>query len=424
MMVWYKFFTYLVYPFIPIYLYFRKFKKKESLASINEKQSKINIKRDKGFLVWMHMASVGETMSVLPLIDIFINDKKIDKILLTTVTLSSEKIIKKKFNKNQKVVHQFLPLDVPIIVKKFLTHWHPSISIFIDSEIWPNIISQIKLKKIPLLLINARITKKTFNRWVLLKKFSKNIFEKFDLCLASNKESEIYLNTLGAKNIKNYGNLKFSNIKDIINDNNQNFKSSFIDQIKNRKIWCASSTHLSEEVLCAEAHKKIKKSYNNVLTIIIPRHINRVDDIYKKLSNLNLKVAIFSKLEKVNTDLDIILINSYGEALKFYKISKCVFLGKSLIGSLAKDSGQNPIEPARVGCKILHGPNISNFIEIYKYLHTLGVTKQILSSEDIGVAVINEFEENIKKNDTIVKKIENYGQSILNNVTKEIEKYI
>ena len=424
MMVWYKFITYLVYPFIPLYLQLRKLKKKENLTSINEKQSIINIKRDKGFLVWIHMASVGETMSVLPLIDFLINNKKVDKILLTTITLSSEKIIKKKFNKNQKVIHQFLPLDVPVIIKKFLKHWHPNVSIFIDSEIWPNIISQIKLEKIPLLLVNARITKKTFNRWMFLRKFSKNIFEKFDLCLASSKESEIYLNTLGAQNIKYYGNLKFSNIKDLINENNKNFESSFVDQIKNRNIWCASSTHSSEEIICAEAHKKIKESYNNVLTIIIPRHINRVNSIYKKLSSLNLKVSVFSKLEKVNNDLDLILIDSYGEALKFYKISKCVLLGKSLISSLSKDSGQNPIEPARVGCKILHGPHISNFVEIYKYLNTLGVTKQILNAEEIGIEVINEFQKNIKKNDTISNKIENYGQSILNNITKEIEKYI
>ena len=130
MMVWYKFITYLVYPFIPLYLQLRKLKKKENLTSINEKQSIINIKRDKGFLVWIHMASVGETMSVLPLIDFLINNKKVDKILLTTITLSSEKIIKKKFNKNQKVIHQFLPLDVPVIIKKFLKHWHPNVSIF------------------------------------------------------------------------------------------------------------------------------------------------------------------------------------------------------------------------------------------------------------------------------------------------------
>ena len=417
----YKFFTYLFYPFAPIYLLIRKLRNKEDSNRYKERLSKINTPRSGGILIWFHVASVGEAMSILPLIENFIQDQKINKILITSITLSSGKILEKRFNQNAKVVHQFLPLDIPILTNKFLNHWKPNLSIFIDSEIWPNLILQISKKKIPLLLVNARITKKTFIRWKLLTNFAKKIFGKFDLCIASNKESENYLSVLGAKNIKNVGNLKFSNIK---NNSNNKLDSFLLDKIKNRKIWCAASTHPNEEIICAKSHLLIKKNYNNILTIIIPRHIDRVKKITKELSKLNLKVSLYSQADQINISTDILLVDSYGEVSKFFNISKYVFLGKSLIKSLLMDSGQNPIEAARLGCKIFHGPNVSNFVEIYEYLKTLGITKEVKNYEELSQSIVEEFKEDKAKDDMIASKIENYGQNILNNVIVELKKYI
>ena len=421
MYFWYRFFTYLFYPFAPIYLYFRKIKKKEDSISYKEKLSRIETAREEGFLIWFHVASVGEAMSILPLIESCIEEKKIDKILLTSITLSSGNVLKKRFSQNVKVFHQFLPLDISVWTNKFLDHWKPNLSIFIDSEIWPNLISQISKKKIPLLLINARITKKSFDRWKLIISFAKKIFEKFDLCIASNKESESFLKILGAKNIKNYGNLKFSKIKTELNNK---LDSDFLIKIENRKIWCGASTHPTEEILCAKSHLKIKEKYKNILTIIIPRHIDRIKTIYEELSKLNLKIVLSSNLSQVDAKTDVILVDSYGESLKFYNISKYVFLGKSLATSLRKDSGQNPIEPARLGCKVFHGPYVSNFVEIYKYLNKLGVTKEINSSDELSLSLVEEFRDDKPKKLEISAKIENYGQNILNNVTMEIKKYI
>ena len=421
MYFWYKLLTYLFYPFAPIYLYFRKLRKKEDSKRYKEKLSKINTTRGNGFLIWFHVASVGEAMSILPLIENCIEEKKIDKILLTSITLSSGKILEKRYRQNTKVIHQYLPLDIPVLTKIFLEHWSPNLSIFIDSEIWPNLILQISEKKIPLLLVNARITKKSFKRWKLIISFAKKIFEKFDLCIVSNKESENFLKILGVKNIKNYGNLKFSKIK---TDLNNKLDSFLLSKIKNRKIWCAASTHPTEEIICAKSHLKIKKNYNNILTIIIPRHIDRAKKISVELSNLNLKVAFYSKLDQMNENTDILIIDSYGESLKFYNISKCVFVGKSLANNLITNSGQNPIEPARLGCKIFHGPNISNFIEIYEYLKTLGVTKEVKNSDELSRSLVEEFNEDKAKNDEIATKIQNYGQNIFNNVIIELKKYI
>ena len=421
MYFWYRLFTYLFYPFAPLYLYFRKIKKKEDSISYKEKLSRIKIVRGEGCLIWFHVASVGEAMSILPLIESCIEEKKIDKILLTSITLSSGKILKKRFSQNVKVIHQFLPLDVSVWTNKFLNHWKPNLSIFIDSEIWPNLISQISKKKIPLLLINARITKKSFDRWKLIINFAKKIFGKFDLCIVSNKESEDFLKILGAKNIKNYGNLKFSKIKTELNNK---LDSNFLNKIQNRKIWCGASTHPSEEIICAKSHLKIKEKYKNILTIIIPRHIDRVKTIYEELSKLDLKIVVSSNLSQVDAKTDIILVDSYGESLKFYNISKHVFLGKSLATALTKDSGQNPIEPARLGCKIFHGPYVSNFAEIYKYLNELGISREVNNSNELSLSLVEEFKDNKPKNPGIAAKIETHGQNILNNITTEIKKYI
>ncbi len=421
MYFWYKFFTYLFYPIAPIYLFIRRIKKKEDPIRYKEKLSKITKSREEGFLVWFHVASVGEAMSILPLVEYFLEEKKIKKILLTSITLSSGRILEKRYQLNDKITHQFLPLDIPIFTKKFLEHWKPNLSIFIDSEIWPNLISLINKKKIPLILVNGRITEKSFKRWKLVKNFAKKIFSKFDLCITSSKESESFLKELGAKNVKNHGNLKFSQLKKSLNIE---LNTSFLEKIINRKIWCATSTHPSEEFLCAKAHLKIKENYKNILTIIIPRHINRTEKIKSELSNLNLKIALYSKPNEIKSDTDILIIDSYGETLKFFNITKYVFVGKSLVKNLIKNSGQNPIEPARLGCRILHGPNITNFNEIYSYLKELKVAKVVNNSEELSQSLVDEFKEDKVKSNEITNKIKSYGQNIFDNVTLELKKYI
>jgi len=417
----YKLLTYLFYPFASIYLRVRKLKNKEDKVRYIEKLSKINIKRSEGFLIWFHVASVGEAMSILPLIENCIENEKISTILITSITLSSGKILEKRYNNNSKIIHQFLPLDVPTFTKKFLDHWKPNLSIFIDSEIWPNLILQTKKKKIPLILVNARITEKSFKRWKLIISFAKKVFEKFDLCVASNKESEEFLKILGAKNIKNYGNLKFSSVKKNLN---YKLEINFLNKIQNRKIWCAASTHPNEEVLCAKSHLKIKKNYDNILTIIIPRHIDRAKKVKEELLNLNLNVVFYSNLNELDKNTDVLIVDSYGESLKFYNIVKYVFVGKSLSKNLIMNSGQNPIEPAKQGCKIFHGPNITNFNEIYEYLKTLGITKKVNNSDELAISLIEEFNQNKAENAEISTKLDNYGQNIFNNVIMELKKYI
>ncbi len=409
MLLIYRIFINFVLIISPIIILFRLIKKKEDLKRFKEKFCFFSLKRKKGKLIWFHGASVGEIQSIIPLIEKFQKNKKISQILITSNTLSSSKIISNiKF---KKVVHQFFPIDVKFISQKFLNYWKPQVAFFIDSEIWPNTILNLKKKKIPIVLINGRLTKKSFLRWKFFKSFSRRIFSKFNLCFSSNLETKKFLNHLGAKSIINIGNLKFSQSeKDVFED-----QIDFKKFISSKKIWCASSTHYNEENLCGLVHKDLKQNYKNLLTVIIPRHINRVLAIKDDLNNLGLKVHFHEPKTKIEKDTDIYIVNSYGKTKTFYNYCKNVFLG----GSLINHGGQNPLEAARFGCNILHGPNISNFKEVYKFLNKNNISNKISGQKMMTKTLEKLF---LKKKNTrkVKEKINFIGQNILNATFKRI----
>ena len=229
----------------------------------------------------------------------------------------------------------------------------------------------LEKKNIPTILINGRITKKTFNKWSSLPKFSKKLFSKFDLCFSSSKQSRKFLIKLGANKVKFIGNLKYSQSE----KGEINMKNFLVKSFKSKKIWCASSTHESEEVFCGQVHNELKKKYKNLLTIIIPRHVERVNSIKSDLERLNLKVQTFNSKEKIKKSTDVFIVDSYGKTKSFYFHCKNVFLG----GSIINHGGQNPLEAARYGCNIMHGPNVSNFFEIYNFLKKLRYQKKYLT---------------------------------------------
>ena len=272
-------------------------------------------------------------------------------------------------------------------------------------------IKNLDEKKIPITLLNARITKKTFNRWRMLSFFSKQIFSKINLCLASSKESKNYLINLGAKKVKFIGNLKFSQSENNIIPLEDKLKKFF----KSKKIWCASSTHYPEEQFCGKIHKKLKIKYKNLLTIIIPRHIDRVSKIKKDLENLNLKVHLHTPHKMISKNTDIYLVNEFGKTKSFYNSCDNVFLG----GSLVSHGGQNPLEATRYRCNILHGPNIQNFNEIYKLLKNLKLSSEIKNENSMTIMLEKLFMK--KKSSKIkIKKLELIGKRILNKTYKEI----
>jgi len=403
----------LIFLISPIIIIYRIFKKKEDPKRFFEKIGKFK-KSSNNNLIWFHGSSVGEVLSVVPLIEKLEKKDRVKKILITSNTLSSAKIIKKL--KLKKIFHQFFPLDTNFLVEKFLNHWKPKAVFFIDSEIWPNMVLRIKEKNIPLVLLNARITKKSFQKWNLINNFSKKIFNKFDLCLSQNSTTSNYLKILGAKNIKKIGNLKFSESSSDLKDRS-NFKIKKIFK-KKKIVFTAISTHRGEELLCAKVHANLKKKYKNIISIIIPRHIHRVKEIKEELNLIGLNVHLHSSNKLIRNDTDIYLVDTFGETKSFLKFSKIAFMGKSIHSY----GGQNPIEAARLGNRIIHGPNIENFVEVYHFLKKHGISTKIKSYKDLEKLVI-KFNRKKNYSNQIIKKLAYTGNQILLNNEKEINKY-
>ena len=395
--------------FSPLIISFRILKRKEDKKRFKEKFCFPSKKRVAGNLIWFHGSSVGELLSILPLAHELEKNKSINQILITSSTLSSTEIFKKfKF---RKTVHQFFPIDSILFSYKFLKYWKPSIAIFVESEIWPSIFKVLGKKNIPLLLLNARFTKKTFNKWNYIKKFSNSVFKNISKAYPQNNETFNYLKKLKISKIKKIGNLKFINNKqdEFIIPNKHLLKN-----LRDKKIWCASSTHPGEEIICSKVHLNLKKKYKNLLTIIIPRHIHRVNKIIKEIKDLGLNVVLHSSNPRTLRNTDIYLVDTYGETNKFYEASDIVFMGKSLTGK----GGQNPLEPTRYNAAVLYGPNIDKFTDIYKLLNKLKITHKVNG--------INSLTNTINK--LIIKpnnhrnylKIEKIGKKILHKTKDEI----
>ncbi|WP_075533858.1 3-deoxy-D-manno-octulosonic acid transferase [Candidatus Pelagibacter communis] len=414
--------AFIIYPLLVILVFLRKIFNKEDRNRYKEKifPSSFNVKRtNNSKLIMFHAASIGELKSILPIIKEL--EKKYDnlEILVTTLTISSANLAKTELKKFKNATHRFLPLDVNFLMRKFLTNWKPDFIFLVDSEIWPNLIFLAKKRKIPLGIINARITKKTYKRWILFPKLARSIFGLFDLCIVSNQETKKFLENLNAKNIFYFGNLKFcENIEStqLFNNNNEFLKSN--------KFWLAASTHEGEDEFCLNTHIELQKKIKNVKTIIVPRHISRVDKIKKIGESLNLTCQILNPEDKILNDKEIIIINSIGKLQSFYKYSKSVFIGKSTIKKFEEVGGQNPIEAAKLGCKIYHGPFIYNFKDIYLLLAQQNVSKQVNNCRELVDNLILDLNSSKENNVDFISLINHLEQKILNDSMKQIKLFI
>ena len=407
----YNIFLFIVFLFSPIIFLVRMFNGKEDPIRFKEKLC-IYSKKNNLNSIWFHAVSVGELMSILPILNILEKNKQIDQIIVTSSTISSAKIFEKQ--KFKKIVHRYFPIDTNFLNKKFINYWKPKAAFFVDSEIWPNMFKNLKKSNIPVILLNARITKKSFKRWFLIKNFSNLVFKNISLALPSNTETKNFLKKLGANKIKFIGNLKYYGLSKINNNKKKILKNKF----KNFKVWCAASTHEGEEILISNVHKNLKKNQKNLLTIIIPRHIDRVEKIIELMNKNQLEVIRHSSNKNINKNTDIYLVDTYGEASNFYDLSNVCFMG----GSIINHGGQNPLEPARLGNYILNGPNIGNFKEIYEFLSKNNMS--ITTSNLDKIQKIIEKKLNKKISNLNKTKIIKIGEKILNGNMIYINKFI
>ena len=422
MFFFYNFLINISYPIYAIIIYLRTFIGKEDKKRFIEKiliSKKKLLNKNNKKIIWFHSASIGEIKSIIPVIKELLKNKNYN-IILTSVTLSSSIIFRKEFKKNKNIFHRFLPFDKKSLVQKFLFRWSPNLIIFVDSEIWPNFFQQINIKNIPLILLNARITNKTMNKWLVLKKFSNKVFSFINLSLASSLSSYKNLKKLGVKKIKYFGNLKFI----LKPDKNIKFKNSTIRSLKNIKVWSAAITHSGEDEVCLLAHKKVLAYFKNSLLIIIPRHISRTSNIQKKSNQLNFKTQVLNKETVIKKGTQVVIVNYFGSIQKYYSCSNSVFIGKSLLNKFRDEGGQNPLEAVYQGCKIYYGPFVYNFKEIYEYLSKKSLAKKTINSHELSKELIKDLQKSKRINSNRSKEIQSYGSRIFKLSVNELKKYL
>ncbi len=410
-----------MYPFLVILIFIRKVIKKEDPLRYKEKifSSNFNVNKKKDNLIWFHAASIGELKSILPIITELNKKYKTLEFLITTITLSSGKLANEEIKKIKNVSHRYLPIDVEFLINKFINLWEPKAIILVDSEIWPNLIFSAKKNNITLGLLNARITYKTYKRWMIFPRTAKKIFGSFDFCLTSNIQTKKYLLKFNVKNAFFKGNIKFINT--FKKNDHYNFNKK---RLLNKRFWVAASTHYGEETFCLEAHKKLKDEFPDIVTIIAPRHIDRVKDVKKLCQKFKLSAQILKKNEIILNKREIIIINSFGILHNFFRYAKSVFVGKSTILKLKDDSGQNPIDAAKLGCKIYHGPYVYNFHDIYKLLQKKNVAKMIKNPLELSKYLIIDFKEQRNKKNKYKPSLENLEKKIFKDTMKSLDNYL
>ena len=417
----YRILSILLYPLLFIFLYYRKLINKEDPLRYKEKifTSHFNVKqKDKYKLIWFHAASIGEFKSIIPILkQLNIKNDNL-KFLITTTTLSSGNIAKIELKEFNNVEHRFFPLDVDFLIKKFLNLWRPDKIFLVDSEIWPNLILNAKKNKISISLLNARITSKSFKRWMMFPKVAKKIFGLFDMCLCSNNETKDFLESLELKKVYFKGNIKLINFIDEkkIKDPNEDF-------LIKKRFWLAASIHKDEDVFCLKTHLSLKKKLGDMVTIIAPRHVERSEKIKILSERLNLEAQILNQNEKILNNKEIIIINYFGALNNYYKYAKSVFIGKSMDKKLKNESGQNPIEAAKLNCKIYHGPYVYNFEDIYKILEVNNISKKVENFEDLSSNLFIDLKHENKKFKN-ANLMDNLGQQTLKETMILINSFI
>ena len=422
MILLYRVLTFLLYPFFVLLIFMRKYNKKEHITRYKEKifPTHFNIKRKiHSKLIWFHAASVGELKRIIPIIENLEDTNNKLEFLITTVTLTSGNLAEEEFANKQNIHHRYFPLDAKFLMKSFLDSWKPSIIFLVDSEIWPNLIFEAKENKIPISLLNARLTKKTYRRWNFFKRTAEKIFKSFDLCLTANLETKNFLINLKSNNVYFEGNIKL--IQKV--ESNKTYKT-YEKELKNKKIWTAISTHEGEEFFCLKSHLILKSKIEEILTIIAPRHTYRANEVKKLCDNLNLSSQILNENDEIMKNKEIIIVNSYGKLPNFLKYSKSAFVGKSTIKNLASEGGQNPMEAAKLGCKVYHGDYIYNFRDIYKMLEENNISKKVTDCNELAKNLENDFINTNEEFDKFTIFINNLENKILNNTMRIIKRFI
>lgn len=344
-------------PLTPAWLAYRTKRGKEHPERLTERRGVTAFERPAGPLIWVHGASVGELLAIQPLVE-QLREKDFN-VLITSGTVTSANLARDRFP--QDVIHQFIPLDTPRFVAQFLNSWHPDLALFTESDIWPNLIMAASKRRIPMIIVNGRVSERSFRRWRSFHGTAKALLGRFELCLAQSALDAGRFTQLGAPQVEVTGNLKLDVPAPPIDAANL---AALKGAIGDRPVIAATSTHPGEEIVMIETHRRLAPAFPGLLTIIVPRHPDRGRDIYNIAERAGQVPALRSQRQLPAGNTQIYIADTMGELGLICSLAPVVLVG----GSLVEHGGQNPIEPIKLGAAVVHGPHVENFAEIYTAL--------------------------------------------------------
>lgn len=374
----YRVLTWPMTPIVLAYLKRRRKRGKEDALRYRERQGVPGSARPRGPLVWIHAASVGEATAMLRLIERLLETRPGLEILVTTGTVASARLLEQRLPARAR--HQFVPVDLPRWVARFLDHWRPDLAIWVESELWPNLVLASHARGIPMVLVNGRLSARSFARWRWWPGLSVPLLGAFALCLAQDDKQGERLRRLGALNVASVGDLKAAGMTLPV-DQAQLWRLR--QRIGSRPLWLAASTHAGEEEVAASVHRRLAASHPGLLTVIAPRHPARGDAIGAMLAGHGLRVARRSRGQPITKETDVYLADTMGELGLFYSLSGIAFIG----GSLVAKGGHNPFEAARLDCAVLHGPDMSNCAIMAAALAAAGAAEAVTGPDALTRAV-------------------------------------
>ncbi len=372
----YRLATALLEPAAAGLLVWRRRRGKEDPTRFAERRGYPGVRRPDKTLVWLHGASVGETVTLLPLVETL--KRRGLAVLVTSGTVTSARLLAARLPAG--VIHQYLPLDVPRYMRRFLDYWRPEIGLICESEIWPNLMIEAKKRAVPLVLVNARMSARSYKRWYKAPQTSRYLLSCFECCLAQSQGDAERLAQLGAPRVSVAGNLKF----DVPAPPADADTLAILDGLTTgRPVWIAASTHPGEDEMVLSAHLGIKPHLPKLLTIIAPRHPQRGPEIEELCEANGVSVARRAAGRPPDADVDIYVADTVGELGLLFRLSQVAFLG----GSLVPVGGHNPIEPAKLGCAVVHGPHVQNFSEIFEAFDGDGGSRAVADTQELAGVV-------------------------------------
>lgn len=341
-------------PLVPVLIRRRLRQGKEDPERVGERRGVSDGPRPGGPLIWIYGASVGEVLAAAGLIERLRAMNM--RVLVTSGTVTSASVVAKRFPPD--VIHQYVPYNSPRYVARFLDHWRPSLALFIESDLWPNLILSSSARRVPMVLINGRMSHRSFPRWRRVLGTISALLGRFDICLAQSNADAQRFAALGARSVVTTGNLKL----DVPAPPVDTAKLERLMAVtRGRPIVVAASTHPGEEEILTEVHRTLARYFPSLLTVIVPRHPDRGEAIGQMIEASRLRVALRSHGNLPTATTDIYIADTMGELGLFYRLSPIVFMG----GSLVPHGGQNPIEAIKLGASIVHGPHVFNFSDLY-----------------------------------------------------------